>query len=93
MLQELLAMMTPEDRIAEFGTIEEKRRYIAEKRAENPNWENTIFQRGKAARGEAWVPCHRGVPKSVLQMMGGGHNKFASRFGARPERGRKARVH
>jgi hypothetical protein len=83
-----------EEELAEFGSVEEKRRYIAEQRLANPNWENTIFSRGKAARGETWVPCHRGVTRDVLKMMGGGGPvKNGGRNGAKPRNGRKARAH
>lgn len=87
-----MRMMTPEERIAEFGTVEEKRRYIAEKRLEDPNWKNTIFPPGKAARDEPWAAPHKGVYKAY---MSGGHPpvSVSLRYGARPERGRKARRH
>lgn len=55
MLDELRRLMEPEEFLAEFGTLEEKRRYVAAKRLEDPNWENTIFPRGKMARGEGWT--------------------------------------
>lgn len=41
-----------EEQLAEFGSVEQKRAYVAERRTADPNWENTIFPRGKMARGE-----------------------------------------
>jgi hypothetical protein len=99
MLQELLAMMTPEERVAEFGTVEEKRAYIAEKRLENPNWVNTIFPPGKDKRNVAWTPCHRGMARGYVNasedtvMNYGRRKSFSARNGAKPRNARKSRAH
>jgi len=85
MYQELLAMLTPEEQIAEFGTIEQKRAYIAEKRAEDPNWVNIIFPPGRAKQG---------LPLQPAPSWGHGRGHSGNRkAAAKPTNSRDAKKH
>jgi len=87
MFEEMLAMMTPEEALAEFGTVEEKRAYIGKMRAEHGmNWENTIFPPGKTRRGVPWKPA----PHWRMQFAGHGGNR---NHAAKPTNSRDAKKH
>jgi hypothetical protein len=67
-----------EEELREYGTLEEKRRYIAMKRAEDPSWTNTIFLPGRAKQG---LPYQEN-PITVAALMRNGRSGFTKSWGA-----------